>query len=79
MRIKKSHPHYGAKVVRYRGPGNGFKIKFRDGSLSPETYGTRKGAQNMIDGNFGKAGGIRGKNIKFIPRDIFVLEWREYR
>jgi hypothetical protein len=46
------------KVVRHRGPGNGFKIKYRDGSLSPETYAMRAGAQNMINGTFGSVGGI---------------------
>jgi len=58
IKIKRSHPHYAAKVVRHRGPGNGFKIKYRDGSLSPETYAMRAGAQNMINGTFGSVGGI---------------------
>lgn len=57
-KIKKSHPHYAAKVVRHRGVGNGFKIKYLDGSVSPETYGTRHGAQCMINGTFGRAGGF---------------------
>jgi len=52
------HPHHGAKVVRHRGEGGGFKIKYLDGSLSPETYGFRKGAERMIHGSFGTAGGI---------------------
>jgi hypothetical protein len=59
MKISKKHPHYGAKVVRHRGVGNGFKIRYRDGSLSEETYGSKRGAENMINGTFGKAGGIR--------------------
>lgn len=48
-----------AKVVRYRGEGGGFKIRGKDGSLSMESYATRKGAQAMVDGTFGSAGGIR--------------------
>lgn len=56
--MNKNHPHYGAKVIRYRGLGGGYKIKYRDGSLSPETYGSRKGAEKMIDGTFGSAGGF---------------------
>jgi len=30
----------------------------KDGSLSPESYATRKGAEKMLNGTFGKAGGI---------------------
>jgi hypothetical protein len=57
--MNKKHPHYNATVVRYRGIGGGFKIKCKDGSLSDETYGTRKGAEKMINGTFGSAVGIR--------------------
>lgn len=57
--MNKKHPHYNAKVIRNKGVDKGFKIKYKDGSLSDETYGTRKGAEKMINGTFGSAGGIR--------------------
>ncbi len=56
--MKKSHPHYGAKVVK-NPDGFGYRIKYKDGSISPEGYGSKKGAQAMIEGTFGSVGGIR--------------------
>lgn len=45
------------KVVKCE--NDGYKIQSEDGLLSMESYYTKKGAQKMIDGTFGSAGGIR--------------------
>lgn len=47
------------KVVKSTEIGGGWKIQFPNGELSPETYYTKKGAENMIKGVFGSAGGVR--------------------